>query len=298
MKKILLSLSAIALLATSCGKDSAVGTDDTPVPKYITVDASVGKMTRATTTGTTTVFDQGDKIKIYAWTDTQHDTPQSFVVEGVDNTLGQDGTWTPETPMLWSDMTTRHYFLGVYPPHQVADFTADAFTVDNQDYEASDLLYAVVLSPGVTATDNPVSLTFDHAMSKLYVNMTFRNQWDATPAIASCTALAANTGTINYMAKTIAAGQAAETALVQQQTPTSNFEATFSGLMVPQSGFRTVIITIDGKDYTYTHTEDIPLVSGKFTTLNLIVGREKIEIGEVSINDWTEGTTLDGGQAL
>ena len=42
----------------------------------------------------------------------------------------------------------------------------------------------------------------------------------------------------------------------------------------------------------------IPLEAGKYTTLNLIVGRNKIELGEVSINDWTEGTTIDGGQAM
>ena len=68
--------------------------------------------------------------------------------------------------------------------------------------------------------------------------------------------------------------------------------------MISQTGFRTVTITIDGQPFTYTHAEDIPLEAGKYTTLNLIVGRNKIELGEVSINDWTEGTTIDGGQAM
>lgn len=90
----------------------------------------------------------------------------------------------------------------------------------------------------------------------------------------------------------------AQIGALTRATTTGNTTVFDEGLMIPQDGFRTVSITIDGKEYTYTHTEDIPLVSGKFTTLNLIVGREKIEIGEVSINDWTEGTTLDGGQAL
>lgn len=253
-------------------------------------------MTRATTTGNITNFDTGDKISVYAWTDTQNDMPQSFVVENVNNTLNQDGTWTPEIPMLWKDMITLHYFLGVYPARKIDDFTADPVSIDADDYEKSDLLYALELT-GLKAIDNPVPLKFDHAMSKLYINMNFRNQWDQTPEIESCTAKAASSCTINYLAKTIRADEQSVVTLRQDATAAS-YEATFSGLIVPQSGFRTVVINIDGQDYVYTHTEDIPLVSGKFTTLNLIVGREKIEIGEVSINDWTEGTTLDGGQAL
>ena len=301
MKRTLLSLTAIVLLAASCGKEGADGVDDSPMPEYITVEASVGAMTRATTTGNTTVFDQGDQISVYAWTDTQTETPQSFVVNNVANTLGQDNKWTPETPMLWKDMTTFHYFLGVYPARQIADFTADEFTLTAGDYEKSDLLYAVVLT-GLKATDNPVSLTFDHAMAKLNVNMNFRSQWDATPTITSCVAKAANSCTINYLSKTVTpkADAAATVPLSALTVPTGdNFAAKYSTLIVPQTGFRTVTITIDGKEYTYTHPEDIPLTSGKYTTLNLIVGRNKIELGDISINDWIDGgTTIDGGEAL
>ncbi len=304
MKRTLLSLTAIALLAASCSKESSSGTDEPAAPVHITVEAQVGAMTRATTTGNTTVFDKGDKLSLYAWTDTQTDMPQTFVVDNVANTLGEDGKWTPEQEMLWKDMTSLHYFLGVYPTRQVADLTADPFTLDDADYEKSDLLYALVLT-GKQATDNPVNLTFDHAMAKLYVNMNFRNQWDGTPDITAVTATATNSCTINYLSRTITPTMTADAATAatvrltaQPVSANDNYAAKYSALMIPQDGFRTVSITIDGKEYTYTHTEDIPLVSGKFTTLNLIVGREKIEIGTVDINEWVEGTTLSGGQAL
>lgn len=295
MKRILLSLTAIALLAASCGKEGAGVSDAETAPKYIAVEAEIGLMTRATTTGNSTVFDQGDKIKVYAWTNTQTDMPQSFVVAGVDN-VKDDGKWIPEIPMLWKDMTFHHYFLSVYPSRQIADFTADPFTIDEADYEQSDLLYAVILS-GLKASDNPVSLRFDHAMSKLHINMQFRNQWDNTPEITSCTARAAKSCKINYLAKTFQADEQTSVVL-NRQTTAANFEASYSGLIIPQAGFRTVVISIGGQDYIYTHTKDIPLVPGKFTTLNLIVGREKIEIESVDINDWTEETTLSGGRAL
>ena len=288
-------LAALGLLAAACSSDDATSAQQ-QAAKNITIEASIGAMTRATTTGNAAVFDAGDGVSIYAWTGSATAVPADKVVDGVVNSLGADGTWTPATPMLWADMVTPHYFLGIYPERTVTDFTADPYTLDPADYEASDLLVARQLS-GLVATQNPVSLTFDHAMAKLYVNMNFRNQWSETPAITSCVATAAQTATIDYLAQTVAAGEQAAVSLPTTTTQTG-YAATYSGIMIPQQGFRTVTITIDGQPFTYTHDADIPLEAGKYTTLNLIVGRNKIELGEVSINDWTEGTTISGGQAM
>ena len=287
-------LAAIGLLAAACSSDESAPAQQEA--KYITIEANIGNMTRATTTGNGAVFDVGDGVTLYAWTGSATAVAADKVVNGVVNTLGTDGKWTPATPMLWADMVTPHYFLGIYPARTVSDFTADPYTLDPADYEASDLLVARQLS-GLVATQNPVSLTFDHAMAKLVVNMNFRNQWSQTPAITSCVATAAGTATINYLAQTVTAGEQAAVSL-PAVTASTGYAATYGSIMVPQTGFRTVAITIDGQQFTYTHDEDIPLEAGKYTTLNLIVGRNKIEIGEVSINDWTEGTTISGGQAM
>lgn len=288
-------LAALGLLAAACSSDEAAPADQTAA-KNITIEASIGAMTRATTTGNSAVFDAGDGVSIYAWTGTATAVPADLVVNGVVNSLGADGTWMPATPMLWADMVTPHYFLGLYPERTVTDFTADPYTLDPADYEASDLLVARQLS-GLTATQNPVSLTFDHAMAKLYVNMNFRNQWDAAPEVASCEATAAKSCTIDYLAKTYAAGEQDAVALTAKDAA-EGYARSFSGIMIPQTGFRTITLTIGDQAYVYTHTEDIPLEAGKYTVLNLIVGRNKIEIGSVSINDWTEGSTISGGQAL
>ena len=296
MKKLrFIPLAALGLLTAACSSDDATSAEQ-QAAKNITIEASIGAMTRATTTGNTTVFNAGDGVSIYAWTGSATAVAADKVVNGVVNTLGADGKWTPATPMLWADMVTPHYFLGIYPARTVSDFTADPYTLDNTNYEQSDLLVARQTS-GLTATQNPVSLTFDHAMAKLYVNMNFRNQWSETPAIASCVATAASTATIDYLAQTVTAGTQASVSL-PAITAQQGYAATYSSIMVPQTGFRTVTITIDGQPFTYTHDADIPLEAGKYTTLNLIVGRNKIELGEVSINDWTEGTTISGGQAM
>ena len=255
----------------------------------ITIQAGIGTMTKVATDGAKASFESGDKIGVYAWTGSADAIPATRVVDGVANTLGSDGKWTPASPMLWDDRTTNHYFLGVCPVRTVTDFTADAYTLDPADYAASDLLIATNLK-GLTSKDNPVALEFSHAMARLDVNLSFRSQWATAPTVASVTAAAKKTATVDYLAKKVTAtGDAATVALKAREN------AAWSGLQVPQSGVRTLTITIDGQAFVFTHTADIPLESGKYTTVNLTVGRDKIELAsDISIADWTSGSTLNG----
>ena len=57
-------LAAIGLLAAACSSDESAPAQQEA--KYITIEASIGNMTRATTTGNTSVFDAGDCVTLYA----------------------------------------------------------------------------------------------------------------------------------------------------------------------------------------------------------------------------------------
>ena len=84
-------------------------------------------------------------------------------------------------------------------------------------------------------------------------------------------------------------------ALPAQATPAEGFALSYGSLMVPQAGFRTLTITIEGKEYVFTHSADIPLASGKTTVVNLTVGRDKIELAsDITIKDWTAGDSING----
>ena len=285
----LISLAAMGFMAAAaCDR-----ADLTPAsqPVNITIQASIGELTKIQNTGYTSTFEAGDQVSLYAWTGSATAVPDTKVVNGVKNTLGTDGKWTPETQMLWADMVSPHYFIGIYPARMVTDFTTDAYTLNPAEYEASDLLIATNLS-GLKAQDNPVSLGFYHAMAMMKVNLTFRNQWATEPEVTSVTATAKKTATVNYLTKTVTASGAAEAVSLSSTANNS-----WSGLQVPQTGVNTITIKIGGKDYVFTHTADIPLVSGQYTTVNLIVGRNKIDLASVSINDWAAGSTIDGGEA-
>ncbi len=281
---IIAAAGVMALIA--CNRENSLQES-----KTITIQASIGAVSKVTTTGNTAKFDDGDKITLYAWTGDKTAVPAKRVVDGIGNTL-YSTVWLPDQAMLWADMVTPHYFLGIYPTRTVTDFKADAFTIKPDDYQASDLLVATN-TQGLKATDAAVDMVFDHVAAKLFVNLTFRSQWDTDPTVSSVTITAKKSGTVDYLAKTITA-TANETAAPIELNKDKN-EA-WSGLQVPQS-VRSITITIDGKNYVFTHTDDIPLEGGKFTTVNLIVGRDKIDLGNVSISNWKEGTTINGGEA-
>ena len=75
------------------------------------------------------------------------------------------------------------------------------------------------------------------------------------------------------------------------------YALSYRSIMVPQK-FRSLTITVNGMPLTYTHNSDIPLTAGKFATLNLFVGRESIDLGAVSIDDWVAGAVVEGGSSL
>ena len=287
-KIFILAAAGLAVIA-ACSRE---GISPAGAPKSITIEATIGYMTRVTTTGNTAAFDSGDKISLYAWTGSNTAVPATKVVNGVENTF--DGAkWTPASQMLWADMTGDHYFLGIYPARAVTDFTAAPYTLDPADYEKSDLLIATSLT-GLKASDNPVALNFDHAMAKLFVNLTFRNQWATAPAVSAVSATARKTGTVDYLSKTVTASST-ETAAPVALTKIEN--AAWSGLQLPQSGVNTITVTIGGKDYVFTHNTDIPLMGGQYTTVNLIVGRSTIDLDTVGISNWAAGTTINDGEA-
>lgn len=281
MKTKFLTMVAIAatITFTSCNKEDGSSAE---VSKYITIDAGVGALTRTPSTD----FENNDQISVYSWTGSNSAVQTPLVVDNSINTY--DGTkWTAVPQMLWKDNATAHYFLSVYPTKAITNFTADSYAT------TPDLLVATVLGQGRKASDGIVPLAFDHVMAKLVVNLTFRNQFDGTPTVEGVTAEAKPGATVNYVTKiAIADGSATS---INLNATTAN--TAFQGILAPQT-VNTIQISINGKSYTYTHSTDFVLVGGKIQTVNLIVGRDQIVLGSVTVNDWATGETIEGGEAL
>lgn len=292
IKNLLLATTAILLAACSTDSDVLPPQD----LGQIRVTASVGAMTRVAHSGNSTTFETNDRISVYAWLGAGNNM-QRLVVDNSINTLGGDGTWTAEPQMLWADNTSDHYFLGIYPERNGAtDYDADPYTLDFNNQTASDLLVARTTAK---PTGSAVKLEFEHVMAKLVVNLSFRNEWTTAPEVASVTATACTEATVNYLENPVEVTPATGQNLVV--IPFMGTSASFAGIMIPgQSGFRTINVTLEnGKVYTYTHSADIDLQPGRYTTVNLVLGRDRIELDDAGINvsDWENGTSIDGAEA-
>jgi len=299
-KNIILYMAAVAgLVLAGCSKESVMPQGGAP---DMTVTASIGDLTKVTTTGVKTAFDKGDQLSLYAWTGSEKEVSDPLVVNGVVNTF--DGkVWAPATQMLWKNTREDHYFIGISPAHKVVSFTADEFVLNPAEYAASDLLLANELSGRKVTKDlepNPVSLTFSHALAKLNVHLKFRSQWATTPEVTSVATTAMDCYKVNYLTKAVTAyGDVAQVQLQPLTTTPETYALSFSGLQVPQTGVTVITIKIDGKDFVYNAAEPIVLESGKITNIGLIVGREELFLDKTSVEDWAEGQTYtEDGEAM
>ena len=281
--------AAALLLLSSCAKD--------PVPAKggdITVEASIGALTKVAGNGTESHFEADDRIVVYGWLGSA-DEVAAWAVKGVVNTLGDNGEWTPASPMYWTPGAYAHYFLGISPVHTVSNFTADAYTLTG-DYAADDLLFARKLE-GLLPGSGAVVLPFEHAMAKLVVNIRFRNEFDTVPAVGGVTVTAKSGASVNYLTGVVTVtGDASDVALAAVAPPLG-YAHCFSGIQVPQDGVRRITLTVGDRDFVYEAEQDISLLSGHQTTLSFVFGKDKIELSGISVSDWGDGDALAAGTA-
>ena len=296
MKKIhlFILIAAAGILAlTGCNRKlTPEVTDD------ITIQASIGNMTRVSYNGNATSFTSGDRILLYGWTGSASEVPDKRVVDGVVNTLGGDGKWTPEKQMSWKTTTDPHYFLGISPvPARVPGFTEADYTLVPSDYTSSDLLIATSLT-GVKTSDGAVKLNFDHAMAKLVVNLKFLSEWEKVPVVSAVTTVARTTASVNYLTKAVTVkGDASRVALPASASAPSGNCLQFVSIMVPQSGVKEISIEIGGSEFCFEAAGDIPLKANKYTVLDLTVGKDKIGLDGITVSDWGAGADIPGGAA-
>ena len=297
-KTYLFALMAMALTLGSCSdNENGIGGETS---KYITVSTSIGNMTRVATDekgGQT--FEEGDEISVYAWTGDATVAPETRerVVNNAINKL-TNGSWVSTPQMLWKNNSDKHYFIGVYPTAAISDFTASEYKLDVTKQEDSDLLVAVNIS-GISYNadeQQTVPLAFTHVMSKVIVNLQYRNQFGGTPTVESLVVKnAASDASVNFLTKTVTV--ATDAARTDISIPVIKANEKYESIMIPQSGITKIAVNINGKQYVYTHPTDIKLEGGKYTVVNLIVGRDEITLGNVSIADWGEGEKINGGEA-
>ena len=284
-----IALAMLAATLTACSNDDNGG----KAPKYINIDAQLSQPTKTTIAADGTMsFTSGDAISVYAWTgsaSTLPTTADGFVVAGNTNTFN-GSTWTASPQMLWKDLTSPHFFIATYPKR---DITQTNFTLDTSKQSECDLMVATNLgtdSKGIIATETAIPLAFDHLMAKLQVNLQFRNQWgESGPTSVAVSINSKGSATIDYLAKSVTpTGDASYINLPSVAAAVEGYAKSYESIVIPVSDLKNIKIAIDGHDYIYTHDTAIQLQGGKTTIVNLMVGRNEITLGSMSIKGWEE----------
>lgn len=295
-KNLMLIMAAAVLALTACNNDEEMNLS----PAEITIDATMESATRATATA----FEQDDAISVYAWRgDIPTEQNSTLWINGETNTY--DGSsWSAENPMTWYNNEDAHYFIGVYPVMSITNFTAHSFDLADENLVSKDLMIAKnygTSDGGLIQSSDAVALPFNHCMAKLIVNLSFRSEFDQTTVAATSVSVDAKSGvTVNFLTQTVNAsesGTASTADLTKESSSTETWKETWSGIVVPQS-ITKVDVVVSGETYTYAPTGGITLLQGKYTTLNLTVGREKITAGNITINNWDSAGEPTTGEAL
>jgi hypothetical protein len=164
MKKYLFLFTALAL--ASCGENDV---DEPTPPTPSTSQTEVKIATRATDA----TFEDNDEIGVFM--------AYGGAFQSSDNYLNNikythaNGVWTTESAFYWRDQTSSADFYAYYPyASNIADATSYSFNVNSDqsvqaNYKSSDFLWGTTKNQ--SPTTSAVSLTLDHLMSKVVINV-------------------------------------------------------------------------------------------------------------------------------
>ena len=285
MKLQIVKMLAVAALfggLTACNNELTEPQADQVPENAVRITASINNpfaTTRSMPLGTVedqAKFKEGDEILVYAPNSDQHATYRF------------DGTaWKPRDGeyLLWKG--DQEDFRAFYPAEWGSvhisgapyDYQTDQSTEENiaKADHMGETLY------GVAKTKEPLHFTMQRWMARLIVkiagfksefsgdaqveNVKFHNQTYGTPA--------------TYTPYAEGRGEAG---------------STYTVLVREASSDHTVSLTVGGKAMT-AKLQDYSYDGGKSYTYNLTVGKEKLEVGEVTVADWTGREVIPGGEA-
>lgn len=242
-----------------------------------------GDFTRATDTA----FEDGDALSVSVF----KGTLMEYWIGNGKFTKTANG-FVADQNYYWYEGTDVCTIVGFYP---YASYTAESilseginFCVKSDQsthagYTASDLM--VSLSNNVTPTTDKVTLTFNHLLSKVVVDVKNETSseianvyFDGVQAYYSYSLLGSS---IEGGAGTIKAGQLA--------TPSEGYTNSFALIIPPQVVAPTLAITtVDGKEYKRPASEAIDFGSGKVRHLTATITEESVYIEfDAIVNDWS-----------
>lgn len=294
MKAKYLSMAALALMGAlaSCQSDDfTVARPDNAV----SVNFSVGSLKATTrsnaiaTDDTQREFNQGDQISV----STNDQEAVLFQCTSTD-----DQTWTEAVPnkfLLWTQPTLT--FSAYYPATTGTSMTAFTVPTDQSSVEKIALADYMTRQQVISRPEggSDIQMQLERKMARVIVRISgFGSQYfDDQKTVSNVSIYSEASGIADGN------GTGSSTEIQPYAQGDGGQGSTFTALVVPgsgDSGARFIQLT-DGEGSTLL-VKGIPeLEAGNSYTFNLVVGKNRIEVQSVTVQDWTTGEELDGGQA-
>lgn len=287
-------MAALALMGVlaSCQSD-----DDFTVTRpanAVGINVSVGSLqtTRSNaiaTDDTQRQFNQGDQISVST-------NDQEAVIFQCTSTENQ--TWTETVAgkfLLWTQPMLT--FSAYYPVTTGTSMTAFTVPTDQSSVDkialADYMTRQQVISRPESGSD--IQMQLERKMARVIVRISgFGSQYDDDEKTVSNVSIYSEASGIENGNPT-----GSSTQITPYAQGNGGQGSTYTALVVPgdgDSGARFIQLS-DGEGSTLL-VKGIPeLEAGNSYTFNLVVGKNKIEVASVTVQDWTTGETLAGGQA-
>lgn len=286
-----ISAAALLLATAACSNDEDFNSAYMNDPDAVRINATVGEgipISRSNPIGTEeeqAKFKSGDKIAVAAGT-------QTAVTYQYDGT-----TWTPATTGAYLKWETNSMdFKAYYPVGEGISMEAFTLPIDQSTLDkltTADYMTSTVT--GVAKVDN-VSLTLQRKTARVVINTTFSNQFATGYTV---TAISVGSNATGYVD---GAASGSPVSVISYKHTDNAFYA----LLIPPTAanstadFMTITVTKDSDNTTQNLTvKSIPMLdAGKSYTYNVTVGKDKVELWEVKVEDWTAGGIITGGEAV
>ena len=292
---ILTAAISAALLLGSCEKNIDSISENFPADGVVRIDASVsGLITKAdlpysgyTGSDLGLFIDYGD---------------DDYYSKNNVRWTNSGGTWTPESQLLWKNAQSP---VGIfaYAPHisGADDHTGVEFSIPSNQVNgtlSADFLWCSM--PGFVPADNLINqklnIAFSHVLVKLKVNLIFGNEFGDSHSVRDVILNGTSSKVRCDLANRTVTDldQLSSNDISMCNTETGVYEAIFFPGKGQKSGARMLTVVMsDNKAYHVTLDSNLELYSGHAYTMNVKVGKNKLEAGSVNAFEWQPGKELD-----
>ena len=279
-QKILGLVATAGLLLAGCATDSDNNNTWLSDPNAVHVSASVGSIfTRSNPTDEAkqTSFNSGDVMGV-----SNNGKSLTYKFNGTDWQPG-DGSY-----LVWDASNLN--FQCWYPADGTNTFSKGYIQEDQSgatEIAKSDYMTAAVTNLTEIPGDRQLKVAMERKTARLIFNIeTFNDQYDA------------NTTKVNHIRiASKASTDASESSIVNikpLQEGEGGINTTYTALVAPGTTEGHLYFSADESTETPLVVKTGTLEAGNSYTYNLIVGKDKVTVGDVTVADWGTGKTLNG----